>query len=117
MDYLGVLILFFAPNIFGFSEVGGAPVLIPRILAAVILVQSLMTRYELGLMKVMSMRAHLMNDYLASIFLALSPWLFGFADMSANVWMPHLIAGVSIFLFSLLTEKEPRHSTNMRHAV
>jgi hypothetical protein len=108
-DYVGGLILLFAPNIFGFSEVGGAAVLVPRIIGLIVLVQSLMTNYEVGLFKVLPMKVHLMNDYIASIFLALSPWLFGFANQAGNAWMPHLIIGVAVFLLSLMTQKEPRH--------
>ena len=54
------------------------------------------------------MKMHLINDYIAAIFLAVSPWLFGFADESRNVWMPHLFAGLAVLLLSLMTEKEPR---------
>lgn len=107
-DYLGGLALLYAPNIFGFSEVGGAAVLIPRIIGAIVLVQSLFTNYDLGLFKMLPMKVHLMNDYIASIFLALSPWLFGFVDQPRNAWMPHLIVGITVLLLSLMTEKDPR---------
>src|SRR3954466_11968256 len=86
-DYLGGLVLLFAPNIFGFSEIGGAAVLIPRIIGLVVLVQALLTNYEVGVFKVLPMKVHLINDYIASLFLALSPWLFRFATQAKNVWM------------------------------
>ncbi|HYE33165.1 MAG TPA: SPW repeat protein [Methylomirabilota bacterium] len=108
MDYLGGLLLLMAPNLFGFADVGGAPVLIPRLLGIIILAQALLTDYEVGLFKVMPMRMHIFNDYFASLFLAASPWLFGFADQPSNVWMPHLFAGLSIFVLSLMTEPFPR---------
>ena len=116
-DYLGGALLLFAPNVFGFAAEGGAAVLVPRIIGLVVLIQSVMTRYEVGLVKVLPMRMHLMNDYIASALLALSPWIFGFSNLPPNAWMPHLVAGVSIFVLTLLTEKEPRHMTiPMRHA-
>lgn len=118
-DYLGAAVLLFAPNLFGFADEGGAAVLIPRILGLVVLIQSLMTNYELGLAKVLPMKMHLMNDYIASAFLALSPWIFGFSQRPENVWMPHFIAGVGIFLFTLMTQREPHHvhsEGSMRHA-
>jgi hypothetical protein len=110
-DYLGGLVLLFAPNIFGFSEVGGAAVIIPRVIGVIVLLQALLTRYEVGLLKVLPMKIHLMNDYIASIFLALSPWLFGFSQQPRHVWMPHLIVGLAVFLLSLMTETEPRALT------
>src|SRR4051812_12485772 len=90
-DYLVGIILLVAPNIFGFAGVGGPAVFIPRLIGALILIQSLMTRYELGVMKVIPMKTHLTLDYILTIVLALSPWLFGFANQPKNVWMPHVV--------------------------
>ena len=111
MDYVGALALLAAPNIFGFSDVGGAAVWVPRIVGVIVLLQSIMTRYELGLVKVLPMRMHLMNDYVASLFLAASPWIFGFANGPSNQWMPHLIVGLLVFVASLMTQTEPRTVT------
>ncbi len=113
-DYVGALALLAAPNIFGFADVGGAAVWIPRILGLIILVQAVSTRYELGLVKVLPMKMHLMNDYIASIFLAVSPWLFGFADGPSNQWMPHLIVGIIVFVATLMTQSEPRTAAATR---
>ena len=44
------------------------------------LLTSLMTNYELGLMRVIPMHLHLWADAIAGIFLALSPWVLGYAD-------------------------------------
>ena len=106
-DYLGGIVLLLGPNIFGFSDIGGAAVMVPRILGVIILLQAITTRYELGLVKLLPMRVHLMNDYVASIFLAASPWLFGFNTAPANAWMPHLIVGIAVFVFTLMTQREP----------
>lgn len=106
-DYIGGVGLLFAPELFGFADLGGAPVAIPRIIGAMILIQSFFTAYQLGVVKMLSMKSHLMNDYVASLFLAASPWIFGFADMARNVWVPHVAAGILIFVLSLLTEKVP----------
>jgi hypothetical protein len=107
-DYIGGIALLAAPNLFGFAEVGGAAVWIPRIIGLIVLLQSICTRYEVGLVKVLPMKVHLMNDYIASLFLAASPWLFGFADQPSNVWMPHVVVGVMVFLLTLMTQSEPR---------
>jgi lysylphosphatidylglycerol synthetase-like protein (DUF2156 family) len=113
-DYIGGIALLAAPNIFGFADVGGAAVLIPRVLGVIILLQSICTNYELGLAKILPMRVHLMNDYVASLFLAASPWLFGFADGPSNSWMPHLIVGILVFVLSLMTQNEPRRTAATR---
>jgi hypothetical protein len=54
------------------------------------------------------MRVHLMNDYVASLFLAASPWLFGFNDQPKNAWLPHVIVGITVFVLTLLTQTAPR---------
>src|SRR4051794_35144651 len=91
LDYTLGVILFFAPNIFGFADVGGPAEWVPRAVAVIALVQSLLTRYELGLVKVLPMRMHLIDDYVVGAFLAASPWLFKFHDsVNQRFWMPHL---------------------------
>jgi hypothetical protein len=41
------------------------------------------------------MKMPLMNDYVALLFLAESPWLFGFINRPANVWMARTMAKLS----------------------
>ena len=107
-DYLGGILLLVAPNLLGFADIGGAAVWVPRILGVIVLLQSIMTNYELGLMKTLPMKMHLTNDYVAGVVLAASPWVFGFADQPSNAWMPHLILGILIFVTSLMTDPQPR---------
>ena len=38
--------------------------------------------------------------------LAASPWLFGFADESANVWLPHVIVGAAAIFLGLTTVQQ-----------
>lgn len=108
LDYLVGLLLIAAPWLLGFAE-GGAETWVPVILGAGALVYSLMTDYELGVVKTFSMPTHLMFDLLSGIFLAASPWIFGFAD---RVYLPHLILGIMEIGASLMTEKVPYKGTN-----
>jgi hypothetical protein len=107
LDYLMGIILIAAPWIFGFAR-GGAETWIFVALGAGALLYSLLTDYEMGAAKVISMPMHLTIDLLSGIFLAASPWIFGFAD---EVYMPHLIFGILEVGASLVTQKEPRHRT------
>ncbi|MBX4201678.1 SPW repeat protein [Candidatus Saccharibacteria bacterium] len=108
---LGVALIL-APNLFGFSDNGGAAVAIPRILGVVIILSELTTDNGIGL-KLIPMRAHLALDIVAGLFLAASPWLFGFSDQGTNAWLPHLVAGLAYAGISLATqtEVEPKRST------
>ena len=80
LDYLVGLLLIAAPKIFGFEGTGIASQL-PTLMGVATIVYSLLTRYELGLLKVLPFRVHLGIDALAGVLLAASPWLFGFADV------------------------------------
>ena len=106
-DYILGVFLLVLPNIFGFADLDGPAVWIPRILGIINLLQSLATDYELGVVKILPMKVHLMNDYVVSLFFAASPWLFGFSHRPANVWMPPLIIGLLVFVVSLMTQTQP----------
>ena len=74
----------------GFAR-GGAETWIPVILGAGALVYSLLTDYELGVVRRIPMPVHLTLDLLSGLLLAVSPWLFGFSEF---VWVPHLLLGL-----------------------
>ncbi len=107
LDYIVGAALIVAPNIFGFSEVGGMAVLLPRVLGVAAIVVSLLTNYEWGLMKVIPMPVHLGIDFLSGALLAASPWLFGFATQPENAWMPHVVFGLAEILVVFVSQREP----------
>jgi uncharacterized membrane protein HdeD (DUF308 family) len=49
------------------------------------------------------MAVHNLIDIAAGALLAVSPWLFGFGDESANVWVPHLVVGLAAIFLGLTT--------------
>jgi hypothetical protein len=111
LDYLMGALLIAAPWLFDFAA-GGAETWVPVILGAGAILYSLMTDYELGVTKGISMRTHLMLDLMSGILLAASPWLFGFADY---VWEPHLILGLLEIGAALMTKREPAYGPRKDH--
>ncbi|HET8842852.1 MAG TPA: SPW repeat protein [Ktedonobacteraceae bacterium] len=109
-DYIGGIGLLAAPFVFGFFSVGGAAVIIPMVLGAGLLLYSLLTNYELGIpaVKFIPMSIHLLLDFVASAFLALSPFLFGFTNQAPNAWLPHIIAGVVVIVLVLVSQTHYR---------
>lgn len=103
IDYVWSLVLLASPWVFGFSE-GGAATWIPVLFGVVGILYSLATDYELGLVPLLSMKAHLTIDLAAGIALAASPWVFGFAG---KVFWPHLVFGVFAVVASLVTQTRP----------
>lgn len=106
MDYLMGIFLIVAPWIFRLDP--NAPEgIILIVLGVAAIVYSLITRYELGMAKVISMKTHLTLDVLSGILLAASPWIFGFAD---RVYLPHLILGIIEIGAGLMTKTTPAHT-------
>ena len=56
------------------------------------------------------MAVHNLFDILAGAFLAASPWIFGFADESANVWLPHVVVGLAAVFLGLTTMQKGGYS-------
>lgn len=112
MDYLVGALLIAAPFLLDFDR-GGAETWVPIIVGAVIILQALMTDFEVGMFKAMSMSMHLSMDYLIGIFLAASPWIFNFDDY---VYLPHLIVGIMIVLEAMMTRTVPEHGAATRHS-
>ncbi|HEU5121679.1 MAG TPA: SPW repeat protein [Candidatus Saccharimonadales bacterium] len=96
------VVLFLAPAIFGFGA-NQAATLTAQLVGVFIVFSELITTSKASLLKVVPMRVHLVLDYATGIFLAISPWLFGFASMPANEWVPHLIVGVLVVGYALIT--------------
>ncbi|HYK63960.1 MAG TPA: hypothetical protein VEY94_03360 [Patescibacteria group bacterium] len=105
-DYVGGLGLIASPFIFGFAGMGGIAVVLPIVLGVGLISYSLLTNYELGIpgLKVIPMSVHLVFDFVASAFLAVAPFLFGYADQGVNVWLPQVVAGVGVIGLVLVTQ-------------
>ncbi|MFC4873147.1 SPW repeat protein [Negadavirga shengliensis] len=111
LDYLVGILLIASPWLFNFYA-GGAESWLPIILGAGTILYSLFTNYELGMIKLMDMRTHLVMDFAAGAFLALSPWIFGFADM---VFVPHLVIGLGEILVAIMTNPKPVSQEDLLH--
>jgi len=109
LDYIVGALLIAAPWIFQFSDVTAAAV-VSIVLGIGLIVYSLFTDYELGVWKVAPMAVHNLIDIVAGAFLAASPWIFGFADDSANVWMPHVVVGLAAIFLGLTTVQKGGYS-------
>jgi hypothetical protein len=103
LDYLMGMVLIAAPWMLGFAD-NSAATWVPVLLGVGVIVYSLFTDYELGVFRGISMRGHLWLDALSGIFLASSPWLFGFSDYVST---PHVILGVAEVIAALTTRTVP----------
>lgn len=103
LDYVIGLLLIAAPWLLGFSANEPATIVACAVGFAA-LVYSLVTKYEVGLIPLIPFRVHLVLDVVSGVFLAASPWIFGFADI---VYLPHLIVGLLEIGAGLMSRDTP----------
>ena len=104
LDYLMGIVLIAIPWLLNFYR-GGAETWVPVVLGVGVILYSLLTNYEYSFSDAIPMPAHLTRDVLSGIFLAMSPWLYGFNDV---VFLPHLILGSVQVAVGLISEAIPR---------
>ena len=86
---------------FARRPVGGAH---PRIDGLAGAGYSLITDCELGVLKVLP--THLAFDAAKGVFMASSPWLFGFAKNGTRYWMPHVLMGTADVLAAITSKTD-----------
>ena len=109
IDYLMGALLIVAPYLLGFAD-GTAAQWVPQAVGAALVGASLLTDYELGVVRVIPMPVHLGIDIASGALLAASPWLFGFSD---RVFWPHLVVGVLEIGAGLMTRTAPEDTTGV----
>lgn len=115
MDYAVGLLLIASPWLFGFADESTAATWIAVLAGVAILGLSAITDYEGGLLaRLIPMRTHLMADAGLGLLLAVSPWLFGFADEGTNAWLPFVAIGLGKIVSAMTTDPEPEKRSRRR---
>lgn len=104
IDYFAAATLMTLPLLLS-GKKKGAETYLPMIMGAGAFVQSLLTDYELGAKRILSMKDHLILDYLNGTLMTASPFLFGFYKRS---WLPHLAVGLSEMAVAFLSKDGTR---------
>ena len=99
LDYLTGSALLAAPGLLGIKDEPRAALTL-RLAGGGATAYSLLTDYELGLVRLLPVPAHLALDAMSGALLVSSPWLFGFADRGARYWLPHALVGGTEILAS-----------------
>jgi hypothetical protein len=99
-DYaVGGLLIIVALVAGGSDEATGVGVVV----GAVVLAVSVMTKYPLGVVKVLPFTIHSAGDYLAAALLVLSPFALGFTDTDGGLSAFYIVAGLAVLAVSLIT--------------
>ena len=103
LDYLIGALLVGAPWLFGFAA-GGAETWVPVGAGVLVVLYSLFTDYELGVVRRIEMPVHLFMDALLGVLLAVSPWVLGFDTVA---YLPHLVMGLVSVATAAVTDTIP----------
>ena len=103
-DYSYIPTVAAAPSLVGFTDEQTATQL-TRVLSGSILVSSLLTRAEWGLLKVLPYKAHLVADTAVGALALSAPWLFGFAS-NTRARNTFLVMGAFGLMAGLLSKPE-----------
>lgn len=104
--YIGAVVgvvLIVAPWIFQFDDVEAAKWSAIGV-GIFVLVNELVTTSPAAPLKIVPMRVHVMLDVVTGIFLLLTPFLFQFSDEDPIVWVPHIVVGLLIAGYALVTD-------------
>lgn len=91
LDYATGLLLVLLPFFLNF-DISDPKGMILLVLGAFTILLALITRYELGLVKLIPMPVHLVFDILSAVLLGASPWFLGFAGETYILYV-----GIALF--------------------
>jgi len=73
------------------------------VVGVVVLAVSMLTKYPLGVVKVLPFPVHSAGDYLAALLLIAGPFVVGFDGSSGGLTVFYVIAGAAVLAVSLVT--------------
>ena len=99
-DYAVGALLIIVPLIVGGSSMAIATGVV---VGSVVLIVSMLTKYPLGVAKVLPFTIHSAGDYLAAALLLIAPFALGFRSTDAGLANFYLAGGVAVLAVSLIT--------------
>jgi hypothetical protein len=73
------------------------------VVGVTVLVVSMLTRYPLGVLKVLTFTIHSAGDYLAAALLLFAPFALNFSGSDTGLTAVYLVAGLAVLAVSLVT--------------
>jgi hypothetical protein len=73
------------------------------VVGAVVLIVSMLTKYPLGVAKVLPFTVHSAGDYLAAALLIISPFALSYTDTDGGLAAFYVVAGIAVLAVSLIT--------------
>ena len=112
MDYLFGIALAASPWLLGYAEISTATS-ISVVIGLGAILYSLITDYELGVLRVLPFGIHLIIDLVSGIFLLAAPWLFGLPSVASG---PLITFGLIEVGAALLTNPRVQGFDRLTHS-
>lgn len=106
VDYVTASALLAAPDVLRLKQTSPSAIA-PRVTGAMAAAYSTLTDYELGVKRLLPMKAHLAMDAASGALLAGLPWATRSAKRGPRYWVPHLAVGLAEIGLALTTKTEP----------
>lgn len=114
LDYITGGTTLMLPTLLG--RVGGPSATALRVWGVTAYLSGLLSRHELGVVRVLPMRVHLASDALGGAVLAAVPWLTG-DRRSLRAWLPPVLVGSSEILLAATTRTSDADALSWRARV
>jgi hypothetical protein len=101
VEYLAGVAFIVAPFVFSFDG-DAAPTIISILTGAGVLVLAVVTQSPTGLVRSLPLASHVVIDYVLSVFLIVSPFIFGFSDNESALAF-FIVIGVAYLLLTVTT--------------
>src|SRR5579862_4739234 len=99
-DYaVGIVLIVAAIAVGGSNGAVGTGIVV----GATVLVVSMLTRYPLGVVKVLPFTVHSAGDYLAAVLLLAAPFALHFSSGDTGLTVFYIVAGIAVLGVSLIT--------------
>jgi hypothetical protein len=108
-DYaVGVVLILAAFIVGGSAGAVGTGVVV----GATVLLVSMITRYPLGVIKILPFQVHSAGDYLAAVLLLAAPFVLHFRQSDSGLTGLYVVAGVAVLAVSMITNYQYRPRTD-----
>ena len=99
------------------SGASGKAVAVGVVVGAVVLLVSMLTKYPLGVKKVLPFTVHSGGDYLAAALLLVSSFALDFRNSDSGLAVFYIVAGIAVLAVSLVTNYQYSEKRTWSNAV
>ena len=87
------------------------------VVGVTVLLVSMLTRYPLGVLKVLPFTVHSVGDYVAAALLLFAPFALNFSGSDGGLTVVYVVAGIAVLAVSLITNYQHSEKRDWNRAM